>query len=401
MKSKKVVLSLLIVILCIFMIYAQKFEVISEFKFNNKISYYEDWIDDDGYHAPGISELFVIDKIIYAYNYSQSEWFSCYKNNYKKMTIQNCGYNYLNNKVLIRKNKNISIDVYLDADLSKEPDYILKLEPNTFFKNSQSVYYSNDMIFVHNNKNELICWKLLGNGNTEYLNVEKTKNIELELMDNYGFHKNSNNFFFGETRITSAGFPYIEKNSKKLSFVTEKYSFYNSMSAFTYIGTDKRGFSYYYKFKTHDNIDPLTTKEPITVLIAVVDPWTKEVNVIELPEGDWNPSRNEKGLIAMCAQCVDKDGNIYFTDCNKDKGCYQIKKLNNDWINKYDFSKRIIGIVNTNNIPLRKEPNGNPIDSVKNYENEYLWILDQNNGWAKVQKVSGAIGWIETNYFDK
>ena len=78
------------------MIYAQKFEVISEFKFNNKISYYEDWIDDDGHHAPGISELFVIDKTIYAYNYSQSEWFSCYKNNYKKMTIQNCGYNYLN-----------------------------------------------------------------------------------------------------------------------------------------------------------------------------------------------------------------------------------------------------------------------------------------------------------------
>ena len=100
-----------IVLLSLFtlMIYAQKFEVISEFKFNDKISYYEDWIDDDGYHAPGISELFVIDKIIYAYNYSQSEWFSCYKNNYKKMTIQNCGYNYLNNKVLIRKNKNIFI----------------------------------------------------------------------------------------------------------------------------------------------------------------------------------------------------------------------------------------------------------------------------------------------------
>lgn len=75
---------LFIIFLTNIFLYAQKFEVISEFKFNNKISYYEDWIDDDGYHAPGISELFVIDKIIYAYNYSQSEWFSCYKNNYKK-----------------------------------------------------------------------------------------------------------------------------------------------------------------------------------------------------------------------------------------------------------------------------------------------------------------------------
>ena len=89
---------------------------------------------------------------------------------------------------------------------------------------------------------------------------------------------------------------------------------------------------YYWRYKYNGvTVAIRDPYNPIEVVIAVLDPWKKEVNVIELPAGDWDPERRAGGLIARCSQCIDEEGNVYFTDCSKEKGVYQIKKLTNTW----------------------------------------------------------------------
>ena len=396
---KKAILVVLVALMICVNIFAQKFEVIREYPFDDFLQYYEDWPDDEGYNSPGLSFIINFKDVFYVKNNSINQWFYA-DTKYIKITKKIGDERKVVNGVMYIDFEN-SIGVYLCSTDIYKPDYILEYA-NEFSYVPSVKFMSEGMVFAQTTERTLISWKLLENGKSEYYNAKQTQEmLDSGLAKKLGLTKNKSGstFYFGEFNITSGYGPNYSKIINSLTFKTPGYEERTTLQYWgTFIGTDKQGLSYYYESNLTDS--DYNGKDLLHVNIAVLDPWTKEVNIIELPAGDWDPSRNAGGLIARCSQCIDEDGNVYFTDCNKEKGVYQIKKLTNTWSEELGYNKRIIGRVNANQIPLYQEEKISSETNGFNYEHEFLWVLEQGKTWCKVRKVDGREGFIETKYID-
>ncbi len=392
---------LFIIFLTNIFLYAQKFEVIKELRFGHPIEYYEESDPNEGKTA-GIASICFKDNVFYILDNSKDTWISLADINDKytaqyldgaiKTTFNNGVYLYGNFKEgyelnLIIKNKELNY-----------PDYRIIVQEK--IDEFSSIIYSENRLFSTKYDKSLIYWELLPEGKTIYHNAEQTKK---EMEDGMAEHlgiTDDDGIYFGETCITTNYPPNYKYYWNSVKILTDKYN--NIGSIGTFLGTDKKGISYFYKFINSANEKrPINNPDlPITVLISALDSWTHEVEVISLPAGDWNPPRNKNGLIAVCSQCIDEDGNIYFTDCNKEKGCYEIKKLSNDWVKKYDFYNREVGRMNANHIPLQTTANQSSDNNGYNFDHEYLWILEHGKDLCKVRKVDGREGYVETKYIN-
>ncbi len=399
---KKTILMLLVAITMGVSAVAQKFEVIWETVFDNYFEYYEEWPDDMGYGPPGIYYLRKINEKMYAFSMSSSSWFEVkmpyeIKKNYGNGYIR--GFNNNKSSYFLR---NGEIRIYLEDFEYEKYDYLLKIEKGIYLKDYETIYYTEDMVFFQTNEDKLISWKLLGEGKSEYYNEKKTEELlEEGLAEKVGLIKDeySSTFYFGEFDATNPDVPNVKNIWKRVYFKTPGYENYKDLRSFFYIGTDKAGLGYYWRYKYNGiKVAIQDPENPIEVVIGVLDPWTKEVNVIELPAGDWDPSRNADGLIARCSQCIDEEGNVYFTDCSKEKGVYQIKKLTNTWSKELGYSERKIGRMTANRIPLYEKKDTSSENNGYNYEHEYLWVLESGEKWSKVRKVDGREGYVETRY---
>ena len=339
---------------------------------------------------------------MYAFSMSSSSWFEVkmpyeIKKNYGNGYIR--GFNNNKSSYFLR---NGEIRIYLEDFEYEKYDYLLKIEEGIYLKDYETIYYTEDMVFFQTNYDELVSWKLLGEGKSEYYNAEKTQEmLDSGLAEKVGLTTNEygSTFFFGEFDATSGIGPNFHNIVSNVTIKTEKYKTFKNLRSFKYIGCDKEGIGYFYRFKYNGVKYALEDPDnPIIVLIGVLDPWTKEVNVIELPAGDWDPSRKEWGLVARCSQCIDEEGNVYFTDCSKEKGVYQIKKLTNTWSKELGYSERKIGRMTANRIPLYEKKDTRSENNGYNYEHEYLWVLESGKKWSKVRKVDGREGYVETKY---
>lgn len=398
--KKKLILT--ISLLCNSLIFAQKFEVIKEIKFGDPIKYYEKWDPVEGSH-PGIYQIQNWKNAIILYDKDNHRYINL--NDYN----QSKGYDSLYNVVSYCQNNNLlvlgekgsinQIDIYKNSYDIQNPDYTIDFN-NIKDKFTFTLYYTENKLFAKVDSNSFVYWELLPEGKTVFHNEEQTK-YELEdgLAKQLGIVIDSEGVYFGETCIDFVMPPNYKSYWKDISIITEKYKGFGKKFGGC-LGTDKRGLSYFdmYKNSANDKRPKKNPNLPITVYISVLDPWTHNLYMIELPEGNWNPVRNEDGLIASLSNCIDSEGNIYFTDCNKEKGCYEIKKLSNDWIKQYDFYRREIGIMNSNHIPLYNESKSTADNNGYNFEHEYLWILEHKKDWCKVRKVDGREGWVETKY---
>lgn len=243
---------------------------------------------------------------------------------------------------------------------------------------------------------ELVYWDLLDNGKIIFRGLVNEK-IEAE----YGIQLIGNKFYFGETSVSVNRPPLYWENWNKVSIQTEKYKSLIFQENFSYLGTDLNGISYYFTYPGISEMDYRTHPEiTFKLAIAVLDSWSRNAYVIDLPDGSLNPSRNEKGLIAIQAECIDEKGNIYFVDCNKGEQQYELKKLTNEWVTQFEIFNREIGIMNTNHIPLQEEPSLSSAFDGYNFDHEYLWILEHGKEWSKVRKVDGREGWVENKYIN-
>ena len=401
---KKKILVLLVAITMGVSVVAQKFEVIWEHSFDDFFEYYEEWPDDIGYGQPGIGEIFNKRGENYIFNDANGYWIRA-----NDVTNRKESYGFIygeKNGILFLKFKD-GLHLYIESQEIGKPDYVLKVEGPDKYKGwpySQAIHFTEGMVFAQTNKNNLMSWKLLGNGKSEYYNAEKTQELlDSGLAEKVGLTTDvyGDTFYFGEFDATSPDVPNSKNIWKRVYFKTPGYESYKDLRSFSYIGTDKTGIGYYWRTKYNGvKVAIRDPDNPIEVVIAVLDPWTKEVNVIELPAGDWNPSRNAGGLIARCSQCIDEEGNVYFTDCSKEKGVYQIKKLTNTWSKELGYSERIIGRMNANQIPLYEAKKTSAENNGYNYEHEYLWVLEKTKTWCKVRKVDGREGFVETKYIN-
>lgn len=399
---KKLILSVIFLLNTIF-IFAQKFEVTKEIKFGQPIKYYENWDPVEGGN-PGIYQmqswknqliLFDTDNHFY-FNLENPNQKREYKSLYNILSFSQ------NDEILVLGEKGSinKIDIYTKSKNITQPDYSIDYS-DVKDKFSFSLYYTENKLFSNGNSG-LIYWELLPDGKTKFHNATQTKQeMENGLAEHLGISIDDEGLYFGDTSVSFTNPPNYKNYWKEVSIVTEQYQSFGKKFGGC-MGVDKRGLAYFnlYKNSANDKRPLKNPNLPIQVYISVLDPWTHQVYMIELPEGNWNPARNENGLIANMVNCVDFNGNIYFTDCNKQKGCYEIKKLSNDWIKQYDFYKREIGIMNTNHIPLQNEAKLSAENNGYNFDHEYLWILEHQDDWCKVRKVDGREGWVETKYIN-
>ena len=386
-----------------FCAFAQEFEVIKQINFGEPIRYYEKWNQIEGGH-PGIyqiqswkGQLILLDNDKHCYfnldNPNQKREYNSLFN-----LISFCQKDEI--LVLGEKGSINKIDIYTKSGDISKPDYSIDYTDikDTF---DFTLYYTENKLFSKIGERTFVYWELLPEGKTKFHDRIQTKNeLEDGLAERLGIvFDSSDDIYFGETCVRLATPPNYKNYWKEVSIATEKYQRFDKKFGGC-MGVDKRGFAYFnmYKNSANDKRPLKNPNLPIQVYISVLDSWTHQLYMIELPEGNWNPARNEDGLIATMVNYVDFDGNIYFTDCNKEKGCYEIKKLSNDWIKQYDFYKREIGIMNANHIPLYKEAKSSAENNGYNFEHEYVWILEHKKNWCKVRKVDGREGWIETKY---
>ena len=403
---KKAILVVLVALIMCVNMNAQKFEVIQEYSFDVFFQYYEEWPDDEGYGQPGLGEIFNKGGENYVFNDANGYWFRA-----KDIKNQKESYGFIygeKNGILFLKFDD-GLHLYIESQEIGNPDYVLKIEGTEKYKGwpySQAIYFTEGMVFAQTSDNKLISWKLLENGKSEYYNAKQTQ----EMLDNglakkVGYSIHNNDIYFGENCVSRDTAPYV-KAQIPMTILDEEYKDFSVRKygkGFRYLGTDKNGLSYFYYLNDPTQVTGLAERsgKPLVVNIVCADNFEKTFQTVAtLPAGDWDPSRNAGGLIARCSQCIDEDGNVYFTDCNKEKGVYQIKKLTNTWSEELGYNKRIIGRVNANQIPLYKSKKTSSETNGFNYEHEFLWVLEKGKTWCKVRKVDGREGFIETKYID-
>ena len=193
---KKKILVLMALMMSVGM-YAQKFEVIREYPFDNFLQYYEEWPDDDGYEAPGITNMVNIAGDIYIYIENKNEWVKADKAEYKQTSLKEVGIHTQTEEVMYVKEKNKRLKIYINKIDFGSPSYILDLEPNTYYKGSKCVYFTEGMVFAQTNNDKLVSWKLLGEGKSEYYNAEKTEELlEEGLAEKVGLTTNKKRTIF-------------------------------------------------------------------------------------------------------------------------------------------------------------------------------------------------------------
>ena len=382
--------------------FSQQFEVIREYKFGNPISYTENWDPIEGGH-PGIyniklwnNNFLILNESLYAWHLADD-----IKQKVKFDNVHFPTTNFYTNEILVLGEPSYKKELYVYTESKKltEPNYILDLSKN-IISGQGGYYYTENKFFING-----VYWELLPGGKTVFHDEEQTKKeMEDGLAEHLGIQEKWGGIYFGENRITNTEAPLFNEIANEVVIKTTKYSYLPSGSWiwWTCLGTDKKGITYYFSWWADEESSKAEKNPdiPFKLYFGALDSWNKEFYITELPAGDWNPARNENGLIAVCSQCMDEAGNIYFTDCNKEKGCYEIKKLSNDWVKKYDFYKREVGRMNANHIPLQLEAKSSAKNNGYNFDHEYLWILEKGNDWCKVRKVDGREGWVETRYIN-
>ena len=399
---KKKILVLMALMMSVGM-YAQKFEVIREYPFDDFLQYYEEWPDDIGYSSPGLVEIVSFKNRLLVMNDAK---YKCFYGDEKYEIIPEYIYHdfkVINNVLYI--NFKDTIGVYFDSLDINKPNYILPIDKKEFptFVLTAN-FMSEGMVFAQTDYDELVSWKLLGEGKSEYYNAKKTEELlEEGLAEKVGLNIYSNDIYFGENCVTCDKAPYV-KAKIPMKILDEKYKDFPIRKygkGFHYLGTDKNCLSYFYYLNDPTQVTGLAERsgEAFVVNIVCADNFEKTFQTVAtLPAGDWDPERRAGGLIARCSQCIDEEGNVYFTDCSKEKGVYQIKKLTNTWSKELGYSERKIGRMTANRIPLYKAKKINSENNGYNYEHEYLWILESGKKWSKVRKVDGREGYVETKY---
>jgi len=315
---KKTILVLMIALTMGLSVVAQRFEVIWETAFDNYFEYYEEWPDDIGYNSPGLSSMLKFKDTIVVKNNSKDEWFYA-EDTYKKISKKIGDERKVISGVMYLDLED-SIGVYVDSTDIYKPDYILEY-CNDFSYVPSVKFMSEGMIFAQTSEDKLISWKLLGEGKSEYYNAEKTQELlDKGLAEKVGLNIYSNDIYFGENCVTRDKAPYV-KAKIPMKILDEKYKDLTVRQygkGFHYLGTDKNYLSYFYYLNDPTQVTGFAERsgEPLVVNIVCADNFEKTFQTVAtLPAGDWDPSRNFGGLIARCSQCIDEEGNVYFTDC--------------------------------------------------------------------------------------
>ncbi len=271
------------------------------------------------------------------------------------------------------------------------------------------IYYTGKILFAEDaNSHEMFSLEFLPDGSYTVRDVSETKAwLEDGKGEELGYIIDEwSSICFGDVDLSTVDNFYKDscfKNAHEDEIIGAAFDALMS-SRYKRIGKDSKGLIYLQKMQTENG--RYRYGEPaknITFDIAILDPWTKQVKYYEdYAPNEWNPPRDANGrVIGSYSWTVAPDGNIYFTDADVEKGEYQIKRVINRWWDDMGINDRIIGQMNTNHIPLLTTMNGSQNDGYC-FENDFVWVTEQSKDkkWSKIKKIDGREGWVETKYID-
>lgn len=393
-------------------LFSYEFEIYKSYTFNETISYWDKWNPVEGGRS-GIRQLASWKDVLFVNAATKQDFLEDFfeVNNEKndlKLINHYTGismFSRLNDFMIIgNTNENKNLKLYLNSTNLLLPDYDISLED--FNEDNGllfSFYISDDKLFSLSLNNNLVYWDLGQNGKVIFHNEYELKNYEEKLFEKYGiiFDERTQSYFFGDSAFSGLFPPAYYKYSNDLKIKTKGYENINFKRMFNFKGVDKNGYAYYIAFLNDPSENVLYNNNvDIKLAFAVLDPWTHEVYIIENKAGDLILPRNENGLLTLYSECIDSNGNIYFSDCNINKQQFEIKKFKNDWVINLGLYNREIGRMNSNHIELRKAADSSADFDGYNFEHDYLWILEHGKEWSKVRKIDGREGWVENKYIN-
>ena len=402
---KKLILIFLSLVLFSASVIAEKAKIIKLIDFQNPIDFYTSWDANEGV-APGIDILIAKNENdFFIFCYSDYNWYHFYDDKYEKLFDINANPSEIGKPVYYYSD-NIAIVGLMNMGEShnelhlyiNNKDNIIqfsKILPQYYALKSNYLYYTDKNLLIFLTRNNVIRLYIESENEIEFFDQKATKEWLETNASCFGISKIEGRYSFGDY-INDDYYKTALLNYQKLTITKKDGITYHLINDLHYesIGKDSYGLSYFRLTET--------SEKNIKYSLAVHNAWTNEIKIYDDYDfNDWNPPRktNEE-FIGDYPWSVSTKGDIYFFDADVTKKQYQIKKIQNRWYKDFGINLNIIGHCNNNCISLYKEKNTqNPID-VYNFDNDCLWIIEENNYWCKVRKLDGHEGWIETKYID-
>ncbi|MDA3850348.1 MAG: hypothetical protein PF447_03670 [Spirochaetaceae bacterium] len=393
-------------------LYSQNFEIVKTFQFDNPFRYYEEWDIIEG-GGPGLYFFNITDENnILMVDSPSLDFFKCdIQDNYsiEEVWEQDSSFIHiyqLNGWIVINISPGV-LRIY-KSDYLEEPAYIINTTNYISDDNPYSgdaPYITEEKLFLNTKSNELVYFDLGENGNVIFHNTEETRQwFENGNEERIGHRLLDDDHFFGEIEMQAITY-YTYAIYKDLIFPNGPFEDLSRLRGFSKIGYDSRGLNYYYAYGPPPvDFMRMYSTSPFSLVIAVVDTWTRNVTFRILPQGDWDPPRNEEGFLGLYPNAVHPNGDVYFYDADVEAQEFQLKRLANDWWAEFGVNQRRIGRFNNNYIPLRTQPNTGSTNSEYGYEHEFAWVQEEQNrsgvSWLLIRKVDGSEGWVLAENID-
>lgn len=393
---------------------AQQVELVHRFPFGQPFGFIEKWDPNEGMPAGPSAIDFQINNFVIGDSTGDGSWRIFGTQNFNQLTVitnPSSGFRISPLQQIALGSRWNQFTIYAKGNFPTVRQHFIDTTalPSSERLHAQTPpYLVGNYLFAQTTSGELICWEFLQNEKIRYRGVQETKSwLTGGQAEQVGYRKDANGYtYFGD--FTMENRPLNGERIWKDLIYPEKGPVRNTegFQDFEYLGGDDAGLSYYLKITPHPNSEKIRTfTAPISVTVGVVDTWTRKVVFRILPAGSWNPPRSEKlGLLGWFPWAVHPSGDLYFFDADMAKKEYQLKRLKNDWWAELGVDKRKIGRITENHVALRKEPNTTATANGYNYENEFVWVIEESKKneivegkqatWMKVRKVDGREGWV-------
>jgi hypothetical protein len=288
------------------------------------------------------------------------------------------------------------------------------------------VYLTGKMIFTGIG-GVFFSWEKQASGQYLYRDPDATRLWLAENGAQYGYRTDlrvRSVMYLGENSIPERGwrvaFSHLGINHQWIMPQNPKLQTVDLVNGVEYIGLDLKGLAYYFV----DNLlaEPGDTGDPTVYspsrTYIILDPWSMRVVHRTIPGGQYKILQRQHTPVEPYyhlggyGQQVHPLGDIYLFSANTTIGGFDLMRLRNTWWAELGLDQVQVGQILGNHIPLWAATNPSSEVVAYNYENEYVKVLDESTAslvydgkptvWVRVQKVSGAVGWIPKSviYFE-